>query len=58
MKKIKDFFVGVKREMAKVHFPSQKDMFKYSVATVVFILFFAAYFFLSDVVIAILKELK
>lgn len=57
MKKIKDFFISVKKEMAKVHFPTKKEMMLYSVATISFVLFFAAFFMLSDIVIAIFKRM-
>ena len=30
MKKIKDFFVSVKKEISKVKWPTKKDMIKYS----------------------------
>jgi preprotein translocase subunit SecE len=57
MKKIKDFFIGVKKEMDKVHFPTKKEMVLYSIATISFVLFFAAFFMLSDIIIAIFKRM-
>ena len=50
------FFKEVKNEMSKVKWPSKKDMFKYSVATILFILFFALFFYLIDLVMALLRE--
>ena len=44
-KSIGGFFKGVGSEMSKVVWPTKRDMVKYSIATIVFILFFALYFF-------------
>lgn len=49
------FFKEVKNEISKVKWPSKKDMIKYSLATIVFILFFAIFFYLIDLIIALLK---
>lgn len=45
MKGILKFFGEVKKEFLKVKWPSKKDMVKYSVATVSFVIFFAAFFY-------------
>ena len=47
----------IKKEMSKVHFPSRKDMVKYSIATIVFVIFFAGYFYLIELVMAFIKSL-
>jgi preprotein translocase subunit SecE len=57
MKKVREFFVGVKKEMGKVHWPSRKEMIKYSLATLGFIFIYSIFFLLSDFIIAILKQL-
>ena len=57
MYKIKDFFVSVKKEISKVKWPTKKDMIKYSVITVMFIVFFALFFVLLDFIIAYVKVL-
>ena len=49
------FFKEVKNELDKVKWPSKKDMVKYSIATIVFIIFFAVFFYLIDLIIALLK---
>ena len=46
MKGIKKFFGEVRKELSKVKWPSKKDMVKYSIATIVFVIFFAAFFFI------------
>jgi len=57
MKKIKGFLKDVKKELTKVKFPSKKDMFKYSVTTVLFIVFFALIFFGLDITNAYIRTL-
>lgn len=57
MKKIARFFVGVKKEMAKVKWPNKKDMITYSVATISFILFFGVFYSLTDLIISGIKML-
>lgn len=54
----KSFLGEVKGEMAKVKWPSKKDMVKYSIATIVFVIFFALFFYAIDMVIALLKEVS
>ena len=55
--KKENLFKQIKKEMSKVHFPTRKDMVKYSIATIVFVLFFAGYFYLIEVVMAFIKSL-
>ena len=50
-------FQEVKKEMSKVHFPSRKDMVKYSVATIFFVIFFAIYFYLIELLMAFIRSL-
>ena len=57
MKKIKNFFKEVKKEVSKVKFPSKKDMVKYSFTTIIFIIFFAAFFMLTDFINAFIRTL-
>ena len=57
MKKIKNFFKDVKKEISKVKWPSRKNMIKYTIITVVFILFFALFFLSLDLIIAFIKSL-
>ena len=44
MKKIAKFFVGVKKEMAKVRWPNKKEMITYSIATISFVLIFGIFY--------------
>jgi len=51
------FLTGVKKEMKKVRWPLKNEMIKYSVATLSFIIFFALFFALADLIIAGFKML-
>ena len=55
--KKESFFLGVKKEMGKVRWPLKKEMIKYSLATLSFIIFFGLFFTLGDLIIAGLKML-
>ncbi len=57
MSKIHDSLVEIKKETKKVKWPSKKDMIKYSVATISFVVFFAIFFIASDAILAGLKML-
>ncbi len=58
MKKIAQFFFGVKKEMKKVRFPNKKEMATYSLATISFIIVFALFFVGADAILgAIVKVL-
>lgn len=50
------FFKEVRSEVSKVKWPSKKDMVKYSLATIIFVIFFALFFYGIDAIIALLKE--
>ena len=52
------FLHEVKGEMDKVKWPSKKDMVKYSIATIIFVIFFALFFYAIDIIIALLKEVS
>lgn len=56
-KKAVGFFSDVRKEMKKVHFPSKKEMIKYSVATICFVIFFSLFFYIIDVIFALIKSL-
>lgn len=54
-KGIFNYFKEVKTEMSKVKWPTKKEMITYTMATLVFIIFFAAFFLLIEVIFAWLK---
>lgn len=55
--KFRIFCHGVKSEFEKVHWPSKENMIKYSVASIVFILFCSGFFYLIDVIFALIRSL-
>lgn len=55
---IKDFFIDVKKEAGKVIWTSKKNLFKYSVATIVFIIFICIFFVGTDLIIALASYVK
>jgi len=55
--KKESFFTGVRKEMKHVRWPLKKEMVKYSIATLSFIIFFALFFMLTDFIIAAVKML-
>lgn len=57
MKKIKKFLDEVKKELKKVRWPNRKEMVKYSVATICFVIFFAVFFYLIDLAVAFIRTL-
>lgn len=57
MKKIRTFFIGVKKEMKKVRWTTKKELIKYSVATLSCIIFFGLFFAATDFVLAALTRL-
>lgn len=55
---LKTYLQDVKKEANKVMWTSKKSLIKYSVATLVFILFICLFFVASDVIIVLISNLK
>lgn len=55
---LSDFFKDVKKETEKVMWTSKKSLFKYSVATLMFMLFICIFFVGTDLLIALLSYVK
>ena len=51
------FCNGVKSEFQKVHWTSKKDMLKYSIATIFFIVFCSLFFYIIYILFALLQSL-
>ena len=49
------YFEQVKKELKKVKWPSKKELIKYSVTTLCFILFFALFFFGIETLFAFIE---
>ncbi len=55
---LKDFFIDVKKEGSKVIWTSKKNLLKYSIATLVFMLFICLFFVATDLIIALISYVK
>ena len=51
------FCHGVKSETLSVHWPNKKDMIRYSIATIFFIIFCAAFFYAIDIIFALIQSI-
>lgn len=51
------FCHGVKRETLSVHWPNKKDMVKYSVAAIFFIIFCAIFFYIIEILFALVQSI-
>ncbi len=56
VKKKEGFFKGIKLELKKVTWPSKKEVFKYSVATLVFCVIVMAFFQVLDLGLSVVKD--
>ncbi|NLA33685.1 MAG: preprotein translocase subunit SecE [Tenericutes bacterium] len=55
MKKVFKYFKEMKKEISKIKWPTKKEMLKYSIATIFFIIFFAIMFAIIDLIMAALQ---
>lgn len=55
MKKLARFLVSVRREMKNVRWPNKKEMVTYSIATIMFVVFFGIFFTITDAGIALVR---
>jgi len=55
--RIRIFFHGVVSEFKSVHWTSKEDMIKYSISTILFIVFCSLFFYLIDVLFALVRSL-
>ncbi len=53
--KKENFFIGVKNEMKKVHWPDKKYIIKYTIVTLVFVIVLSGYFYLISALMSFLK---
>lgn len=54
-RKKEGFFKGIRLELKKVTWPSKKEVFKYSVATLVFCIIVVIFFQLLDLGLSVIK---
>ena len=50
-----NYFVGVRNELSKVKWPSKKEVFKYTMATIIFVLLLVGFFILMSLVMSGIK---
>ena len=50
------WFRGVIKELKNAHWPTKNEMLKYSIATIVFVLFFALFFLGIEVIMSLLLD--
>ena len=55
--KFRIFCHGVKSEFKIVHWPTKADMVKYSIATIVFVIFCGLFFYAIDIIFALIQSL-
>ncbi len=51
------FCHGVKSEFKKVHWTSKDNMIKYSIATIIFVVFCSLFFYAIDIIFALIQTL-
>ena len=56
-KKISKYFKGVVKEGKKVRWTNGKDLVKYSIAAVIFVIFFGIYFYAIDWIALLIRSL-
>lgn len=54
-KGIVDYFKGVKKEISRIKWTNRKDLLKYSVASILFVVFFGVFFLGIDLLVAWLR---
>lgn len=53
--KKESYFEGVKNELSKVKWPTKKDVLKYTIATLVFIIILVVFFVLLSLLMSVIK---
>ncbi len=51
-----EYFRGVKKEISRIKWTSKKELIKYSLSTVLFMLFFGVFFYVIDLLVALLRS--
>lgn len=55
-KSISKYFKGVKKETSRIRWTSSKDLVKYSITTVTFMLFLGIYFYAIDLLVSLIRS--
>ena len=51
-----EYFKGVKKEFSRIKWASRKELVKYSLSTILFMLFFGVFFYAIDLLVAFLRS--
>lgn len=54
---VKNFFREVKGEFDKIHWLGKNDMIRYSIATIMFVIFCSLFFYLINILFALVQSL-
>jgi len=57
-KKIIGYFKGVGKEIKRIKWTGAKELLKYSLASLGFVIFFAVYFYIVDLVVVLIRSLR
>ena len=50
------YFKGVKKEIGRIKWTNRKDLTKYSITTILFMLVIGAYFYAIDILISLIRS--
>ena len=56
-KRVVKYFKGVGKELKRIRWTDKKDLLKYSICTLVFVLFFGIYFYGIDWIVLLVRSL-
>lgn len=55
--KIGNYFLGVKKEIGRIRWTKPRDLGKYTLSTLIFMVFFGAFFTVIDLAISFLRSI-
>lgn len=56
MSKVRDYFSGVRKEISRIKWTNKKDLLKFSISTISFMIFFGVFFYVIDLLVALLRS--
>ena len=51
-----EYFKGVKKEISRIRWTNRKELLKYSISTIAFMVFFGVFFYAIDLLVALLRS--
>lgn len=55
-KKVSKYFKGVLKEVKRIRWTNKKDLLKYSIASIMFVMFFALYFYAIEWIAVLVRS--